>query len=164
MKTSVTLALAFAVGACSKSESNEGKLLPQLAPPQAPLLPASLVIEVVVDGQPHAPVTQATLAHVTPDWSDTRRRAWSLARLVGIDATPNTTFAVTGTRGITVEFPSDQRLVPALLLSRRGTVVAELLDPAEPFPAFHGAGGRLGRSPEPTPRMPGVMKIEVRHR
>ena len=51
--------------------------------------------------------------------------------------------------------------VPVLMISRRGDVIAELVDPKEPFPEFHGQGGRLGRPPEPSPRVSSVERVRV---
>ena len=165
MRTELALVLLLA---CSKSEPNEGKRLPQLAPPPGGgSAPASLSIAVAVDGQPRAPITSSTLLSTSPDWSDAQRKAWRIARLVGIEPTAQVTFAVTGTRDVMIEMPaesSEHKLVPALLLSQRGQIVAEFVDPSVPFPAFHGEGGRLGRPPDPTPRVSNVTKIEVRHR
>lgn len=166
MRTELALVLMLALG-CSKTESNEGKRMPQLAPPPGGGTPATVSIAVAVDGQPRPPITAATLAATAPDWSDAPRRAWRIARLVGIDANAQVTFAITGTRGVSIEMPAESTehaLVPALLLSQRGQIVAEFVDPSTPFPAFHGEGGRLGRPPDTTPRVSNVTKIEVRHR
>jgi hypothetical protein len=50
---------------------------------------------------------------------------------------------------------------PALMLNRRGDLVATMLAPNAPFPPFHGAGGRLGRPGDTTPHVPGVVRIVV---
>ncbi len=165
MRTELALLLLLA---CSKTESNEGKRLPQPPPPPGGSTASpSLSVAVAVDGQPRAPITSATLVSIAPDWSDAQRKAWRIARLVNLESTAQVTFAVTGTRDVTIEMPaesSEHKLVPALLLSQRGLIVAEFVDPAAPFPAFHGEGGRVGRPPPPTPRVQNATKIEVRHR
>jgi len=167
MRTELALPLLLLL-ACSKTEPNEGKRVPQAPPPPGGATASpTLSIAVAVDGQPRAPITSATLMSTTPDWSDAQRKAWRIARLVNIEPSAQVTFAVTGARDVTIEMPAEStehKLVPALLLSQRGLVVAEFVDPAEPFPAFHGEGGRLGRPPDPTPRVQNVTKIEVRHR
>jgi hypothetical protein len=170
MKTSALL-LLFCL-ACGKSEpSNEGKLMPAPPPPPAKLreIPADLNIAVVVDGQEHAPITHDSLSAIAPEWSDAQgRKAWRVAKLAGVDEATNRWFAITGTtNNITVEFPSKSdanALVPALTLSQRGQMMLELVDPTDPFPRFHGEGGRLGRSPESEPRVAGVTRIEARKR
>ncbi len=161
--------LAIALVACGNSEpANEGKRMPQPPPVKTSELPANLTIAVTVDGTERPPITRDTLATVAPDWADNQRKAWRIAHLVGAPETPDTLFAITGqTNHVTVEFPAvskENTLVPALLLSQRGQLVAEFVDPKDPFPRFHGEGGRLGRSPESEPRVPGVIKIEVHHR
>ena len=167
MKTSA-LVLLFAI-ACGKSEpANEGKRMPA-PPPSKREIPADLKITVTVDGQERPPITSATLAAMPPDWTDKHeRKAWRVSRLVGVEEAVDRWFAVTGTtNNITVEFPAKSAantLVLALALSQRGTMVVELVDPADPFPRFHGEGGRLGRSPESEPRVAGVTRIEARKR
>lgn len=155
--------------ACGKTEpANEGKRMPAPPPATTTGIPANVSIAVSVDGKPLPPITQATLTSLPPDWSDTQRKAWKIARLVGAAETPDTSFAITGgEKAITVEFPAvtgTSPLVPALMLSQRGVLVAEFVDPKDPFPSFHGEGGRLGRSPESEPRVTGVTKIEARKR
>lgn len=168
MKTNA-LVLFVALAACGKSEpANEGKRMPA-PPPSKREIPADLNIVVVVDGEARPPITHAVLAAMPPDWSDKdMRKAWRVAKLVGVAEALDRSFAITGTtNNITVEFPaksSANTLVPALALSQRGTVVVEFVDPADPFPRFHGEGGRLGRSPESEPRVAGVTRIEARKR
>lgn len=167
MKTSVLVVL-FAV-ACGKSEpANEGKRMPA-PPPTKREIPAEVKIAIVVDGTAKEPITQAVLAATPPEWSDKDgRKAWRIAKLVGVEEALDRTFAVTGSANhITIELPSKSdanALVPALSLSQRGTLVVEFVDPADPFPRFHGEGGRLGRSPESEPRVAGVTRIEARRR
>jgi hypothetical protein len=168
MKTDA-LVLFVALAACGKSEpANEGKRMP--APPPAKReIPADLNIAVVVDGQARPPITHAVLTASPPDWADKdMRKAWRVAKLVGVEETLDRSFAITGTaNNITVEFPAmstANALVPALSLSQRGTLVVEFVDPADPFPRFHGEGGRLGRSPESEPRVAGVTRIDARKR
>ena len=167
MKTSA-LVLMFAV-ACGKSEpTNEGKRMPA-PPPTKREIPTDLKITIVVDGVEKPSLTFATLTAMAPDWTDKDlRKAWRVSKLTGVEETADRSFAITGTsQNITIEFPAKQAqnaLVPALALSQRGTMVVELVDPADPFPRFHGEGGRLGRSPESEPRVAGVTKIEAKKR
>jgi len=169
MKTEALVLLFCLAAACGKTEpANEGKRMP--APPPAKReIPADLEIAVTVDGEPRPPITHDTLVATPPDWFDKeQRKAWRVARLVGVEESLDRSFAITGTtNNITVEFPAKSTantLVPALSLSQRGTMVVEFVDPNNPFPRFHGEGGRLGRSPESEPRVAGVTKIDVRKR
>ena len=167
MKTSALILLVIC--ACGSNEpANEGKRMPA-PPPVKREIPADLKITVVVDGQEKPPITHDMLVAMPPEWADAQQRmAWRVAKLVGVDEATDRWFAITGTsNNITVEFPakSDANvLVPALTLSQRGAMMLELVDPKDPFPRFHGEGGRLGRSPESEPRVAGVTKIEARKR
>jgi hypothetical protein len=167
MKTSA-LVLLFAI-ACGKSEpANEGKRMPA-PPPSKREIPADVNITVVVDGQARPAITRDVLLATPPDWEDKdQRKAWRVSRLAGVEESLDRSFAITGTtNNITIEFPAKSAantLVLALAVSQRGTMVVELVDPADPFPRFHGEGGRLGRSPESEPRVAGVTKIEARKR
>jgi len=132
-------------------------------------IPADVNIAVTVDGEAKPPITSAVLTATPPDWTDKdQRKAWRIAKLVGVEEAPDRAFAITGTtNNITVDFPAKSAanaLVPALALSLRGTMVVEFVDPADPFPRFHGEGGRLGRSPESEPRVAGVTRIDARKR
>ncbi len=171
----IVLALALstvsALSSCSRDQPNAGKRLPKLgAPPVA--ADAALTIAVVVGGEPKASITAATLATTKPDWAEGPRRAWRFETLLGAvgalapaGLSAGTQISVTGTHGVTVDFalvtPASP-LVPVIMYSQRGEVVAQFVDPADPFPAFHGEGGHLGRSPSPTPRVAGVSKLEAR--
>ena len=168
---SLPLSLTLALAGCSRDQPNQGKRLPKLGVPPV-TADSALNIAVVVAGQPKGPITAATLAATKPDWADGPRRAWRFETLLvavgalapgGLGA--GTQISVTGSHGVTVDFalvtPASP-LVPVIVYSQRGEVVAQFVDPAEPFPAFHGEGGHLGRSPSPTPRVAGVSKLEVR--
>lgn len=156
---------------CSRDQPNEGKRLPKLGAPPI-TADAVLTIAVVVAGQPKAAITAATLASTKPDWADGPRRAWrfeTLLTAVGALAPgglpPGAQISVTGSHGVTVDFAlvtPTSPLVPVIVYSQRGEVVAQFVDPADPFPSFHGEGGHLGRSPSPTPRVAGVSKLEAR--
>src|SRR5512139_2020940 len=170
MKTSALVVIVMALAAgCGKSEPvNEGKRLPA-PPPTKREIPASLEIAVTVFGEQRPPITAETLQKAPPDWtSKEEHKAWRIAKLVGVEETVETSFAITGTASnITVELPAKSAanaLVPALSLNQRGAAVVEFVDPADPFPRFHGEGGRLGRSPESEPRVSGVTRIDVRKR
>ncbi len=169
----VVLSLGGTVLGCSRDQPNQGKRLPKLGGP--PLTEdAALNIAVVVGGEAKPPITAATLAATKPDWADGPRRAWRFETLLGaVGALPpsglsaGTEIAVTGSHGVTVDFalvtPASP-LVPVIMYSQRGDVVAQFVDPADPFPGFHGEGGHIGRSPSPTPRVAGVSKLEVRQK
>ncbi len=166
-----SLAIGFVALGCSRDQPNEGKRLPKLTRPPA-TAQSDVNIAVVIGGTTKGTITAATLTATKPDWTDERRRAWRFETLMaavgaitpgGLPATSQ--ISVTGTRGVTVDFSvvtPNSPLVPVIVFSQRGEVVAQFVDPAEPFPAFHGEGGHLGRSPSPTPRVSEVSKLELR--
>ena len=138
--------------------------MPQRPPPQEVKVPDSVHIEVVA--KPALPAIDAAKLRATPpDFSDAERRAWKLSTLVGSTASPaGTQFAVSGappaalllTQPVTASEPQ-----PALMLNRRGDLVATVIMPAAPFPSFHGEGGRLARPGDATPHVGGVVRIVV---
>ena len=169
----VALSLGVTVSSCSRDQPNQGKRLPKLGVPPV-TADAVLTIAVFVGGEAKASITAATLASTKPDWADGPRRAWRFETLFGAvgavapgGLSAGTQISVTGSHGVTVDFdlisPASP-LVPVIVYSQRGEVVAQFVDPADPFPAFHGEGGHLGRSPSPTPRVAGVSKLEVRQK
>ena len=151
--------------ACAKGEPNEGKRMPRLAPAPAEKIPEGVSIAVEIDGREAAPITTATLTSLTPDFADSQRRAWRFTTLVGEAAgRTGTIVAVTPAKASEIELrlpTNGSAQVPVLMISRRGDVIAELLDPSQPFPEFHGQGGRLGRPPEPSPRVTGVQRVRI---
>jgi hypothetical protein len=161
----------FAVAGCQKaSDETSAKRMPLAPPPPSSpskemLLPEGLRIEVVVRGKPAAAIDAAKLRATPPDYQDAERRAWKLASLVGAAQAPAATeFIVTGapTAGLVMKQPArGDEAQPVLMLNRRGDVVATMLTPNAPFPAFHGEGGRLRRPGDTTPHVAGVTRIEV---
>ncbi|HSN31550.1 MAG TPA: hypothetical protein VLU41_02610 [Ideonella sp.] len=160
--------LVMASGGCQKaSDATQAKRMPQPPPARELSVPDGLRIDVVVAGQPAPAIDAARLRATPPDFIDRERRAWRLSTLVGAAAaTPGTEFVVSGApaAGLVLTEPasaSDPQ--PALMLNRRGEVVATMLTPNAPFPSFHGAGGRLGRPGDTIPHLAGVVKVVVAH-
>jgi hypothetical protein len=152
---------------CSRADEEQAsaRRSPASPPPPAAELPADIAIPVTVDGAEAPPVTTAMLGRLPPDFADEERRAWRLERLVpgfkggaSIDAVSREGVA------ITMKVPgAPDALQPVLFITRRGDRVATLVDPAEPFPEFHGQGGRLRRPPgDTTPRVWPVVRFDVR--
>jgi hypothetical protein len=153
--------LLLVVSACT-GEPNEGHRLPKLGPPPEAFAPEDLRIDVEVDGTPAEPITAERLRALPPDFSDDTRRAWKLETLAGV-ATLSHALAE-GKDEVSVRFSSAASAVPVLVVSRRGEVVVRLLDPAAPFPAHHGQGGRLGRPVESDVRLASPRQIRLRTR
>jgi len=146
--------------ACKGDAPNEERRLPHLHPPPSVSVPDAIRIEVEIDGRPAAPIDATRLRATPPDFADDERSAWRLDRLLPV--TGDARFAVEGGAGVTVVIdPAQIDRVPALLLNRRGELLVVALDPKDPFPAFHGAGGRLGRPGDSLPHVRDVRRIAV---
>jgi hypothetical protein len=161
--TAATLSFACA---CSKpSETTDAKRSPKPPPSASVAIPATLHVEVEVDGAPAPPIDAARLSAAKPDFSDDERRAWRLTTLLGpATSRPGVVIEALGDKGLGLEMrptagPSDP--TPVLSLTRRGEVVIELVSPDDPFPGFHGKGGRLNRPGDPLPRVSSPTKLRV---
>jgi hypothetical protein len=165
----VALAVVVLTGCDSKRELNEAKRMPKAPPPAAIVIPADLKIAVEIDGREAAPLDAALLSSKPPDFADADRRAWRMDTLLGEPAQrEGVVIAVTGEHNLTIELarPVDPGAgpVPVLTVSRRGEVLAAMVDPSDPFPPYHGQGGRLGRPGDRLPRIGGVTKVAVRRK
>jgi hypothetical protein len=157
------LVALLAAGACGKSEPpNQSKMMPKLAPPPTVDLPADLEIIVEIDGAAAPAIDRAKLLATPPDFADAERRAWRLPTLVGAAAAaPGVTIYASGAQDVTVGLQGDAEHVPVIMVSRRGDVIATVLDAKQPFPDYHGQGGRLGRPPDALPRVLAVSKLKI---
>lgn len=160
-----TVALA-GVPACQRaSDDGDTKRVPKPPPPEELKVPADLRVSVTIDGAPSAPIDAPRLEAHKADFSDEDRRAWRLVDLLGEAVRrPGAVMAVAAKDGPEVLLrpaPTVDDPQPILLVSRRGEVVATMIDPKAPFPEYHGRGGRLGRTGDPLPRVSGVTTIRV---
>jgi hypothetical protein len=160
------LVFSLAPLACDRTDSvAEGKRLPN-PPPTGSAMAPSLSVAVVLDGVPAPALDAARFDGAKADFTEGERHAFRMVTLLGpAVARPGTSFAITGDQGLvlTMTTPADPKAPePVLVVSRRGEVIATLLDPSQPFPPYHGWGGRLGRPGDPLPRIGGVTRIEVR--
>jgi len=157
--------LAAAGSGCQKaSDATQAKRMPQ--PPPAPEIrvPDALRIEVVVGGKDTPAIDAARLRATPPDFADSERRAWRLTTLLGPTVGAGTELVITGAPSASLVLTQPATATepqPALLLNRRGDLVATMVTPNAPFPPYHGAGGRLGRPGDTTPHLPGVARIVV---
>lgn len=152
----------IALLACSRASDQKDQLQRE-APGSGVNVPAGVSIAVTVEGADKPPITSATLAATKPDFIDPDRRAWRVATLVP-EAAPGTEVEASGPGGVAVTFaePTPEGLEPVLFLTRRGEVIVAALDPKDPFPKFHGQGGRLHRAGDSMPRVSSVAKLEIR--
>jgi hypothetical protein len=156
--------LALTLSCTKASESTDAKRSPK-PPPGASSEPnTSLSIATEIDGTPSGAIDSAKLNATNPDFKNDDHRAWKLTSLLPNTNRPGIVFAVTGEQDVTIVLhspraPSDP--IPAVMLNRRGELFANMIDPADPFPAFHGQGGRLARPGDPSTRIAGVKKIRA---
>ncbi len=160
-------ALIVSAAACSRAgDESKSKRSPAAPPPAAAGIPADLRIEVEVDGVAAPPITRARLVATAPDFSDSDRKAWRLTTLLGasfqrdgavVEAANDTGIAVSIRSPRTKHHPQ-----PVLFLTRRGVVVVAVVTPDNPFPNYHGQGGRLRRPGDSRPRISSVTRLRVR--
>ncbi len=164
--TTVAAILAGLIGvACSRaSDESEAKQWPKAPPPAKNLPPpADLSIQIKVNGTDRGTITAATLNSAKPDFEDAERTAWLILTLVP-DARPTgSTVEAVSPAGVSVTFdrPSATGIEPVLFLTRRGEVIVSAIDPKDPFPRYHGQGGRLHRAGDSWPRVAPVQRLEI---
>jgi hypothetical protein len=159
----IVVASVLALAGCSKARDEAaGKRSPAPPPPPAVEIPADFELPVIDGGKPTAPLTAATLAARPADFADSERRAWRLDALLGDRLGPGEVVEAVGEGGVGVSLvPGDSR-VAVLYLTRRGEMAAAVIDPADPFPDYHGQGGRLRRPGDPLPRVLPVSELRIR--
>lgn len=158
------LAVLLALATCSKASEEAGaKQWPKPEPPAHEVaIPSQLSIVVTVAGEPRKPITAAQLAKTRPDFSDAERKAWRIATLIA-EVTPGGAVEASSPTGFSVKFkhPTPDGLEPVLFLTRRGEVIVAAVDPRDPFPRYHGQGGRLARAGDPLPRVAPVARLDI---
>jgi hypothetical protein len=159
----VTVA-ALALGCSKAGEESRTKRSPAAPPPASSEVPADLAIRVAVDGVAQPPIDAARLRAQPADFADTERRAWRLSSLVPAFDAPGRVIEAVGAGGMTLKFDrpaTPAAPTPVLFLTRRGDVVVALVDPAQPFPDYHGQGGRLRRPGDAQPHLSPVTALLV---
>ena len=159
------LLVALALGACSKASDEASAKKWQAQPPFKDMAPpADLSIAVAVDGAARPAIT-ATSLDQKPDFEDAERKAWLISHLVPEAAPAGTTIEASSPTGVSLKLahPTPDGLEPVLFLTRRGEIVVSTVDPKDPFPPYHGKGGRLHRAGDSMPRLSPVAKLVVTH-
>lgn len=160
------LVVAIAAVACSRaSDEGENKQWQTQPPPAAVTVPLGLAIAVDVDGAGRPAITTDTLKTTKPDFVDIDRHAWLIASLVP-DAKPaGSMVEAASASGVSIKItrPTADGLEPVLFLTRRGEILVSEIDPKDPFPRYHGKGGRLHRAGDPMPRVVAVAKLSITH-
>lgn len=155
---------AGTAGACSRaSDEAETKQWADKPPPKDMPPPADLTIAIKVDGVAKGAIDAKMLTNAKPDFADAERTMWLISTLIP-DAAPNgSTVEAVSPAGVSVKFerPSSGGLEPVLFLTRRGEVIVSAVDPKDPFPRYHGQGGRLHRAGDSMPRVGPVARLEI---
>lgn len=162
----IRLALCAAlVGGCSRAgDESQAKRAPIAPPPSTVVLPADLRIAVQIDGVAAPELTAARLRGLHPDFADEEHQAWRLGTLVPAFERAGAVIEARGPSGVSLRLDhpaSAQAPQPVLFLTRRGDVVVSLVDPGNPFPDYHGQGGRLKRGGDPMPKLSPVVALSV---
>jgi len=164
MERWLILVVLLAGGACSRaSDEGEAKQWAQPHPPRNVPPPSDLSIPITVNGAAHGAITAQTLTSAKPDFEDAERTAWMIQTLVPDAAPSGTTVEAASPAGVSVKFerPSSAGLEPVLFLTRRGEVIVSAIDPKDPFPRYHGQGGRLHRAGDSWPRVAPVARLAI---
>ncbi len=157
------LVLLVAGAACSRaSDEAETKQWAAQPPPKDMPPPADLHITIKVNGVEKGAITVQTLK-AKPDFEDAERTMWLIPTLVPDAAGSGSMVEAVSTAGVSVKFerPSAAGLEPVLFLTRRGEVIVSAIDPKDPFPRYHGQGGRLHRAGDSLPRVGPVARLEI---
>ncbi len=162
----IVLALVAVVGAgaCSRaSDEAETKQWADKPPPKDMPPPADLAIPIKVNGEAKGAINAKMLTTVKPDFADAERTMWLISTLVPDAASNGTTIEAVSPSGVSLKFerPSAAGLELVLFLTRRGEVIVSAVDPKDPFPRYHGQGGRLHRSGDSLPRVGPVARLEI---
>ncbi len=160
------IVIVIAAFGCSRAgEEAKAKRAPLSPPPQTTTVPQELTIALEVDGKPAAAITSAQLSALEPDFADEDRKAWRLTRVLGERfADASAVVEALDARDVAVSMAhpkNDMAPQPTLMLTRRGEIAALVVEAADPFPSYHGQGGRLRRPGDSTPRVLPVVKLRV---
>jgi hypothetical protein len=164
MRALAFLLLCLLCLGCNKpSEETKTKQMPM--PPPPPSAEAATNIGVDIDGAASAAIDNARLSQLKPDFQNEERRAWKLSTLLGgAVEREGAAVAVKGEKGLELVVRQPKKKgdpIPVLALSRRGETLVAMVDEGDPFPAYHGHGGRLNRQGDPLPRIGGVTHMRV---
>jgi len=151
--------------ACSNTDASSARRSPVAPPPLEVEIPKNLIIPVDIDGVRVEPISYEKLKEINPHYQDSDRSAWRLTEVLG-EAFQRRGGVVEamGLSGVGIRMrtqTSDKSAQPVLFLTRRGDIIATSIDPADPFPQFHGRGGRLRRPGDPHPRISPVTRLRV---
>ena len=86
---------------------------------------------------------------------------WLISTLVPEAATGSVVEATSPSgMSIKIAHPTPDGMEPGLFLTRRGELLVSAIDPKDPFPRWHGQGGRMHRAGDSQPRVP-VARLSI---
>lgn len=148
---------AMSVGCSKPGEDSEAKRTPIPEPAPDVVVPTDWFVPVEVAGANVRNLDASALNASEADYSADDRKAWRLDKLLSDSEFPaGSLIEAIGSDGVGIAMrrPSgDDAPVPVIVLTRRGEVVAAAVKASDPFPDFHGQGGRLKRPGDPFPRL-----------
>ena len=144
--------------ACSKpGEDSEAKRSPIPEPAPGATLPSDLAIPVELANKVVFTIKAEMLNDRKPDFKDDERQAWRLDKILDEKVfPPGSVLEASGSDGVGISMhrpKSDDEPLPVIVLTRRAEVVAAIVKASDPFPDYHGQGGRLHRPGDPLPRL-----------
>jgi len=112
-------------------------------------VPAGISIPVTVEGASAGTIDTAWLTAHAPDFRGAEdQRAWKIAALAAAAEAPGAVIEIESDGAQVNELQTGPSAVAVVTLNKNDELVAKILDPKEPFPAFHGRGGNRGRGGE----------------
>jgi hypothetical protein len=155
----VRLLVIVALVGCGRA-GDQSKNLQDEPPPRVVDIPANASIAVQVDNATKPALTAELLKATKPDFADAERKAWRIATLVPEAGQPGAIVEAASAQ-VSVKYLRQDGTEPVLYLTRRGDLEVASVDPKDPFPEFHGRGGRRHRPGDQLPRVAGVTRIAI---
>ena len=146
------------MASCSKpGDDSDAKRTPIPEPAPDVAIPGAWSVPLEV-GKAEVRVLDAkALIGLKPDFADDERKAWRLDKLLSESEFPlGALIEAIGSDGVGIAMrrqKSPDAPVPVIVLTRRGDIVAAAIKASDPFPDYHGQGGRLKRPGDPLPRL-----------
>jgi hypothetical protein len=148
-----SLLVAFlALPACKKE--------PVASPVEPLTIPPGFKLELEKNDGKVEHLDEFTLRQAAPDYRQEGRQAWNLNRLVKGATEKSSAIEIVHSEGIKTVVPLTGPLKETVLtFDRHGRTTVALIDPGDPFPAFHGRGGNRRRPGDPEHRFREVTRV-----
>tara|TARA_R110002096_G_scaffold423452_2_gene630665 strand:- start:75191 stop:76108 length:918 start_codon:yes stop_codon:yes gene_type:complete len=162
-------AVSLSTVGCSKpGEDSEAKRTPIPEPAPNVDIPSKWSVPLEAGNAEKRVINAAMLGALTPDFADDERTAWRLDKLLSDSEFPlGALIEAVGADGVGIAMRRQKdpdAPVPVIVLTRRGDIVAAAVKASDPFPDYHGQGGRLKRPGDPLPRLISPLaRLRVSH-